>query len=99
MAKGALLTVRKIVFVLETVAAHLVLAKFEGLTNSYMTDEQRASVDPNSKEYYNRVWGSKIQVMGWSFYAMILWLVKFSVAIFYSRLTYDIPGPEKMHCC
>ncbi|BCR88783.1 uncharacterized protein ACHE_41347A [Aspergillus chevalieri] len=76
-----------IVFVLETVAAHLVLAKFNGLTNSYMTPEQRAAVDPNSEEYYSRVWGSKIQVMGWSFYAMILWLVKFSVAIFYSRLT------------
>lgn len=69
-------------------AAHLVLAKFDGLTNSYMTPEQRAAVDPNSMEYYNRVWGSKIQVIGWSFYAMILWLVKFSVAIFYSRLTY-----------
>ena len=75
-------------FVCETVAAHLVLAKFNGLTNSYMTPEQRAAVDPNSEEYYSRVWGSKIQVMGWSFYAMILWLVKFSVAIFYSRLTY-----------
>lgn len=99
MYERIMLTVRKIVFVLETVAAHLVLAKFEGLTNSYMTDEQRASVDPNSKEYYNRVWGLKIQVMGWSFYAMILWLVKFSVAIFYSRLTYEIPGREKMDCC
>lgn len=69
-------------------AAHLVLAKFNGLTNSYMTPEQRAAVVPFSEEYNSRVWGSKIQVMGWSFYAMILWLVKFSVAIFYSRLTY-----------
>ncbi|OJJ78444.1 uncharacterized protein ASPGLDRAFT_138897 [Aspergillus glaucus CBS 516.65] len=76
-----------IIFVLETVAAHLVLAKFNGLTNSYMTPEQRAAVVPYSEEYNSRVWGSKIQVMGWSFYAMILWLVKFSVAIFYSRLT------------
>jgi len=57
-----------------------------------MTPEQRAAVDPNSEEFHSRVWGSKIQVMGWSFYAMILWLVKFSVAVFYSRLTYVHAG-------
>ncbi|PYH69460.1 uncharacterized protein BO88DRAFT_461792 [Aspergillus vadensis CBS 113365] len=75
------------VFIGETVAAHLVRSKFNGLTNSYMTDEQRAAVDPSSKEYYDRQWGSKIQVIGWSLYAMILWLIKFCVAIYYSRLT------------
>lgn len=72
----------------ETVAAYLVGAKFGGLTNSYMTPEERAALDPNSREYYDRQWGSKIQVIGWSFYACILWLVKFCVAVFYSRLTY-----------
>ncbi|RAH54670.1 hypothetical protein BO85DRAFT_499872 [Aspergillus piperis CBS 112811] len=75
------------VFIGETVAAHLVRSKFNGLTNSYMADEQRAAVDPSSKEYYDRQWGSKIQVIGWSLYAMILWLIKFCVAIYYSRLT------------
>ncbi|OJI84741.1 hypothetical protein ASPTUDRAFT_40761 [Aspergillus tubingensis CBS 134.48] len=75
------------VFIGETVAAHLVRSKFNGLTNSYMTDEQRAAVDPASKEYYDRQWGSKIQIIGWSLYAMILWLIKFCVAIYYSRLT------------
>ncbi|RAL03259.1 uncharacterized protein BO80DRAFT_471038 [Aspergillus ibericus CBS 121593] len=76
-----------LVFTGETVAAHLVRSQFDGLTNSYMTDEQRAAVHPTSREYYNRVWGSKIQVIGWSLYAMILWLIKFCVAIYYSRLT------------
>lgn len=52
-----------------------------------MTDEQRATLDPNSKEWADRVAGSKIQVIGWSLYAMILWLVKASLAVFYSRLT------------
>ncbi|KAL2006891.1 hypothetical protein VTN00DRAFT_9559 [Thermoascus crustaceus] len=75
------------VFTGETVAAHLVGAKFGGLTNSFMTPEQRAALDPNSTEYHNRVWGSKIQVIGWSLYACILWSLKFCVAIFYSRLT------------
>ncbi|KAL2802857.1 hypothetical protein BJX63DRAFT_413769 [Aspergillus granulosus] len=76
-----------VVFAVEVSLAYLVGAKYNGLTNSYMTDEQRAAVDPSSREYYNRVWGSKIQVIGWSLYAMVLWLVKFSLAVFYSRLT------------
>jgi hypothetical protein len=59
-----------------------------------MTDEQRTAIDPSSREYYNRVWGSKIQVAGWSLYAMVLWLVKFSLAVFYSRLTCDDPSPD-----
>ncbi|PWY76078.1 hypothetical protein BO94DRAFT_559431 [Aspergillus sclerotioniger CBS 115572] len=74
-------------FACETILAHLVRSNFDGLTNSYMTDEQRAAVDPASREHYNRVWGSKIQVTGWSMYAMIMWLIKFCVAIYYSRLT------------
>ncbi|KAF5855508.1 hypothetical protein ETB97_009085 [Aspergillus alliaceus] len=76
-----------LVYTAETVAAYLVGAMFGGLTNSYMTPEERASLDPDSQEYYDRQWGSKIQVIGWSFYACILWLVKFCVAVFYSRLT------------
>ncbi|KAL2105309.1 hypothetical protein VUR80DRAFT_8594 [Thermomyces stellatus] len=75
------------VFTLEVVAAYLVGAQFQGLTNSYMTDEQRAALDPNSREAFNRRWGSKIQVIGWNFYAAILWLLKFCVATFYRRLT------------
>ncbi|OKL61462.1 hypothetical protein UA08_03087 [Talaromyces atroroseus] len=71
----------------ETIAAYLVVAQFDGLTNSYMTPEERAALDPKSKEYYDRIWGSKIQVIGWSLYVMVLWLVKFSLAGFYSRLT------------
>ncbi|OJD19910.1 hypothetical protein AJ78_00104 [Emergomyces pasteurianus Ep9510] len=84
-----------IVFTLETVAAHIVVASYDGLTNSYMTPEERAALDPNSAEFSKRVAGSKIQVIGWSFYALILWLVKFCVAIFYSRLTsglMDLPN-------
>ncbi|KAJ5379165.1 hypothetical protein N7509_012284 [Penicillium cosmopolitanum] len=76
-----------VVFILETVAAYLVVANYEGLTNSYMTNEERESIDPSSREWYNRVAGSKIQIIGWSLYTAILWLVKISLAIFYSRLT------------
>lgn len=62
-------------------------AKFQGLTNSYMTDQERASIDVNGREHYNRVWGSKIQILGWSLYACILWSLKFCVTAFYGRLT------------
>ncbi|KGO65639.1 hypothetical protein PITC_007570 [Penicillium italicum] len=74
-------------FGLETVAAYLVGAKYDGLTNSYMTPEQRAALDPHSKEWSQRVAGSKVQIIGWSLYVAILWLIKISLAVFYSRLT------------
>ncbi|KAL4959768.1 uncharacterized protein BDV14DRAFT_184071 [Aspergillus stella-maris] len=76
-----------IVFAIEVTLAYLVGSKYDGLTNSYMTDEQRAALDPSSREYYNRQMGSKIQVAGWSLYTMVLWLIKGSLAVFYSRLT------------
>lgn len=56
-----------------------------------MTDEERANIDIDGEEHYNRVWGSKIQVIGWSFYACILWCLKFCVTAFYARLTYAMP--------
>ncbi|KLJ05419.1 hypothetical protein EMPG_11093 [Blastomyces silverae] len=88
-----------VVFTMETVAAHIVVASYDGLTNSYMTPEERTALDPNSLEFSKRVAGSKIQVIGWSFYALILWLVKFCVAIFYSRLTsglMDLPNRVRL---
>ncbi|EYB21214.1 hypothetical protein FG05_00201, partial [Fusarium graminearum] len=57
-----LMPITGIIFTAETVAAYLVGAKFQGLTNSYMTDEERANIDIDGEEHYNRVWGSKIQV-------------------------------------
>uniref|UniRef100_A0A0D2YH04 Uncharacterized protein n=1 Tax=Fusarium oxysporum (strain Fo5176) TaxID=660025 RepID=A0A0D2YH04_FUSOF len=85
-----------IVFIAQTVAADLVVAKFQGLTNSYMTNEERANIDIHGQEHYNRVWGSKIQVMGWSLYACILWSLKVCVTAFYGRLTYLLPSCRKL---
>ena len=61
MLDDYLMPIAGIAFLLETTAAYLVGAKFQGLTNSYMTDEQRSSLDPNSIEHYNRQMGSKIR--------------------------------------
>ncbi|KAJ1323577.1 hypothetical protein MN608_10821 [Microdochium nivale] len=81
------LSLPQLLFSLVTTLAYLVGANYDGLTNSYMTDEQRAALDPTSREAYNREMGSKIQVIGWSFYAMELWVLKVCIAVFYSRLT------------
>ena len=70
-------------------AAYLVGAKFGGLTNAYMTPEERADLDVHSVEHYNRVMGSKVQVIGWSLYAAILWCLKVCVTALYGRLTYE----------
>ncbi|CEJ59801.1 hypothetical protein PMG11_08405 [Penicillium brasilianum] len=76
-----------VVYGLETGAAYIVGAWFQGLANNSMTDEQRKELSPDSKEYSLRVGGSKIQVIGWSLYTLLLWLLKTCMAIFYSRLT------------
>lgn len=85
------LTLYQAIFAVEVSLAYLVGARYGGFTNSYMTPEQRASLDPNSDEYHFRIMGSKIQVAGWNLYAMVLWLIKGSLAVFYSRLTYAAP--------
>lgn len=52
-----------------------------------MTAEQRATLSPDSEEYYLRVWGSKTHVVGLITYTTVLWLLKGCWAFYYSRLT------------
>lgn len=87
MARFDISSSSQLLFAAITTLAYLVGAKYGGLTNSYMTDEQRTALDPKSTEAYNREMGSKIQVVGWSLYAMELWVLKLCVTVFYSRLT------------
>lgn len=83
-----LMPVAGIVYGLETGAAYCVGAWWMGMANNSMTDEQRVSMSPTSHEYKLRVGGSKTQVIGWSLYTTLLWLLKACMAVFYSRLTY-----------
>ncbi|KAL4924723.1 uncharacterized protein BDV17DRAFT_300811 [Aspergillus undulatus] len=76
-----------VVYGLETGAAYCVGAWWMGLANNSMTDAQRKELDPSSHEYALRVGGSKTQVLGWSLYTTLLWLLKACMAVFYSRLT------------
>ncbi|KAJ5263214.1 hypothetical protein N7478_010819 [Penicillium angulare] len=86
-ADDYIMLVACVVYGLETAAAYSVGAWFQGLANNAMTDEQRATLSPDSKEYSLRVGGSKLQVTGWSLYTLLLWLLKTCMAVFYSRLT------------
>jgi hypothetical protein len=100
----------QVVYGLETGAAYCVGAWWKGLANNYMSDAQRAVLSPDSEEFRLRVGGSKTQVLGWSLYTTLLWLLKACMAIFYSRLTYvsplfmeidtdsDRPGPVWSTC-
>ncbi|KAF7174023.1 hypothetical protein CNMCM5623_006329 [Aspergillus felis] len=76
-----------VVYGLETGAAFCVGAWWKGLANNSMTDAQRAALSPDSEEFRLRIGGSKTQVLGWSLYTTLLWLLKACMAIFYSRLT------------
>ncbi|KAI4102008.1 MAG: hypothetical protein L6R37_004673 [Teloschistes peruensis] len=77
----------QVVYGLETGAAYSVGARFHGLANNSMMDEQRRTLSPNSPEYGLRVGGSKLQLIGWSLYTLLLWLLKLCINIFYTRLT------------
>ena len=77
----------QVIYGLETGAAYSVGAIYHGLANNSMTDEQRQTLSPESAEYQLRVGGSKLQLMGWSSYTLLLWLLKLCMNIFYTRLT------------
>ena len=85
---------RQILYIIDLGAAIYIVTGAKGLTNSYMTDEERASLSPDSEEYAYRVLGSKIQVFGWALYVASLWYIKAYVAVFYSRLTYVPRAPN-----
>lgn len=76
-----------VIYALETATAYTVGAWWHGLANNGMTDDERRLLDPSSQEYAMRVGGSKTQLVGWSLYTLLLWLLKLCVAIFYMRLT------------
>jgi len=77
----------QVVYGLETGAAYSVGALFHGLANNSMTDEERRTLSPDSPEYTLRVGGSKLQLIGWSLYTLLLWLLKTCMCVFYTRLT------------
>ncbi|PQE24973.1 integral membrane pth11 protein [Rutstroemia sp. NJR-2017a BVV2] len=76
----------------ESIAAYFVAGKWLGLANSGMTDEQRATLDPDSQEWRFRVNGSKTHIIGWFTYTTLFWLLKGSWVVYYSRITVGLPN-------
>ncbi|KAF3095745.1 hypothetical protein TWF569_003462 [Orbilia oligospora] len=76
-----------VVYSMETTAAYCVGFLARGLANNGMTPEQRQALEPGSEEWNLRITGVKIQLIGWSLYTLLLWLLKGCLLIFYSRLT------------
>lgn len=75
------------VYSLETAAAYLVGHRFHGLANNSMTAKERTMLSPSSMEYHLRVGGSKLQLIGWSLYTLLLWILKLCMLGLYTRLT------------
>lgn len=86
-ADDYLMIIALLPYTTETILAYLVGERFHGLTNSGMTDEERANLKVDSDEYGWRVGGSQIQVAGWCVYVSVIWSIKASLCAFYSRLT------------
>ncbi|KAF3922694.1 hypothetical protein ABW21_db0204825 [Orbilia brochopaga] len=84
-----------VVYSLETTAAYCVGFLAKGLANNGMTPEQRQALVIGGDEYNTRIIGVKIQLIGWSLYTLLLWLLKGCLLIFYSRLT-DGLGQQTM---
>ncbi|KAF4961228.1 hypothetical protein FGADI_465 [Fusarium gaditjirri] len=91
-ADDYLMLIAIIPYTIETTLAYTVGAKFHGLTNSGMADEERKALSPDSEEYGLRVDGSKIQIAGWVTYATTLWIIKSALCAFYFRLTAGLAG-------
>ncbi|KAI1840680.1 hypothetical protein JX266_013142 [Neoarthrinium moseri] len=75
------------VYTAESVLASHVVTQYDGLANNGMTDDERATLDPDSDEYRKRVGGSKTQVPGWVMYVLLLWIIKAALCTMFLRLT------------
>ncbi|KAI1132504.1 hypothetical protein F5Y10DRAFT_209023 [Nemania abortiva] len=86
-----LVWVAAIFYIAETTAAYSVGAVAHGLANNGISDEARRSLSPDDPEYHLRVIGSKIQLIGWSTYSVLLWALKGSLLCLYLRLVSGLP--------
>ncbi|ELR07746.1 hypothetical protein VC83_02962 [Pseudogymnoascus destructans] len=75
-----------LLYTTQSTLAYFAVNHGQGLANNSMTDGQRAALDVNSEEYGLRVFGSKIQLTGWTCYCCLIFTLKMAVLVFYVRL-------------
>ncbi|RDA82650.1 hypothetical protein CP532_0117 [Ophiocordyceps camponoti-leonardi (nom. inval.)] len=88
--------------IIGTVASCAVVFVAHGLANSgyesredrkrmqSITDDERASLSPDSSEFRLRVQGSKAHLAGWTSFAALLWCLKLCWLFFYKRLGHRV---------
>ena len=76
-----------LVYTTQSTLAFWVVNHVNSLANNSMTDTERAELSVTSVEYTNRVLGSKIQVVGWTMYIILIYFLRMCMLFFYKRLT------------
>ncbi|KAI6869891.1 hypothetical protein KC343_g8097 [Hortaea werneckii] len=74
----------------ETALAYSVGNAAHGLANNGLTSAERDALSPENPEYALRELGSKIQLAGWATYGTVLWALKGSLLVYYTRLTANL---------
>ncbi|KAI8932357.1 hypothetical protein NX059_010549 [Plenodomus lindquistii] len=82
-----------IFYALETAAAHVIVALFQGMGNNNFTPSQRAKLSPESDAWKYAEHGSKTHIFGWFMYTALMWTLKSCWTVYYSRIT---SGVRKM---
>ncbi|KUJ24546.1 uncharacterized protein LY89DRAFT_634695 [Mollisia scopiformis] len=75
-----------LIYTAQSTLAYTAVNHGQGLANNGMTDAERAELSPDSTEYHLRVFGSKIQIVGWTTYVCLICTLKMAVLVFYIRL-------------
>ncbi|RDW72818.1 hypothetical protein BP6252_06725 [Coleophoma cylindrospora] len=75
-----------LLYTVQSTLAYFAVNHGQSLANNSMTDAERAALSPDSTEYQLRVFGSKIQVVGWTSYVCLIGTLKSAVLVFYIRL-------------
>ncbi|KAJ5115731.1 hypothetical protein N7456_000079 [Penicillium angulare] len=81
-----LIWVGVIFYTAQTALAYSVGTFAGGLANNSMTTAQRSALLVTDPEYHSRVFGSKIQIAGWTTYVALINSLKLSMLAFYLRL-------------
>ncbi|CAN9176266.1 unnamed protein product [Alternaria alternata] len=74
-------------YLVETIAAHFVVAVYLGMANNNVLPERRATLDPDSWEWRYTVNGSKTHIIGWFMYTGLFWTLKCCWTLYYTRMT------------
>ncbi|KAJ4395959.1 hypothetical protein N0V93_000175 [Gnomoniopsis smithogilvyi] len=79
-------------FAATTVIDVQLIGRYKGLANDFTNADERASLSPDSEEYQLRVGASKLRLIEWPIYTLLLWSLKAAMAIFYMRLMETLTG-------